>query len=385
MNQIYGHWGIPTSIHCGPNKLELLPVLCKNLNLEMPLLVTDKGLATQPITLKALDILQSNHIKTNLFCEIDENITIDNIKQGVCFFKQNQHDSIIAFGGGSAMDAGKAIALMCNQTLPLTHFIDEGERWRDAVTPLPHIIAIPTTAGTGSEVGRCAVVKNKNNQKLIIFHPHLLAKEVILDPELTTSLPPHLTAFTGMDALSHNLEAYCVNSFHPIADAVAKEAICLIKKSLLSAYEYPDDILARTQMMVASTMGATAFQKGLGAMHALSHAIGGLYGCHHGMLNAILMPYVLQFNRVAIEDKIINLAKTLNLAKPSFDGFVNWILDLRTKMAVPNDLSALNIKMNAADVVQYALIDPSAKGNPVPLDLNGLETIFSQATTPQAA
>lgn len=380
MQPLSGQWGFPTKIHCGSKTIENLVTFCQDLNIKRPLLVTDKGLSEHDVVKLTANILNAAKIDATLFCDIEENPKAANIKRGVEIYNQKKHDGVIAIGGGSALDAGKAIALMQNQTKPLTHFIDEGTRYKDANTPLCPIIAIPTTAGTGSEVGRCAVIVDEDTKKkLILFHPEMLPKLVILDPELTISLPTHLTAFTGMDALSHNLEAYCVNNFHPIADAIAVEGIHLIHKSLLNAYEYPDDIVARTQMLVASSMGATAFQKGLGAMHAISHSIGGLYGSHHGMLNAILMPYVLQFNRVAIEDKIIHLAKTLGLSKPNFEGFIDWVIELRGKMNVPNRLDDLDIEFDEQAVIKHALIDPSAGGNPVPLVKLGLESIFSNA------
>lgn len=370
------HWGLPTKIHCGSNAADLVGQLCQADQLNRPLVVTDHMLQDSQMCKRLLANLST--LSSSLFAEVHANPTCQDVLKGVQAFQEHRADCVIALGGGSALDAAKAIALMANQSLPVQHFIDEGTRWQDATLPLCPVIAIPTTAGTGSEVGRCAVVVDENTKrKLILFHPDLLPKHVILDPMLTVSLPARLTAFTGLDALSHNLEAFCVDSYHPICDAIAKEGIQLIAQNLMTAYQQPNHLEARQQMLVASSMGAIAFQKGLGAMHALSHSIGGLYGGHHGMLNAILMPYVLAFNQPAIEHKCLALCRVIGI-KERFDYFIEWVLKLRENLEVPHTLKDL-FEFDTKQVVSNALIDPTAPTNPIPLDRQNLEFIFSCA------
>ena len=311
-----------------------------------------------------------------------ENPTDEQVSAGVSLCQQHQIDGIIAIGGGSALDAGKAIAFMAAQTLLLFEFEDHNDNYKKANNQniLP-IIAIPTTAGTGSEVGRCSVISDtKQHRKRIIFHPQLLPTKVILDAELTVSLPSHLTAATGMDALSHNLEAYCASSFHPMADGIAVEGMRLIKNHLVNAVRNGNDMVAREHMLIASTMGATAFQKGLGAMHALAHSLGAMYNAHHGLLNAILMPYVLMANRSAIAAKIVPLANHIELPKKNFDGFMDWVLWLRNEINIPHTLNEIGIdSKEATKVASMSHSDPAASGNPIPFSISQYQQIFLNA------
>ncbi len=373
------NWHFPTEIIFGRGQLRQIPFLCKQLGINQPLIVTDEGLASSAI----INQLE-NHLKhtAKLFSGVTANPTDTQVAQGVSVCKRHRIDGIIAVGGGSALDAGKAIAFMVAQTLPIFNFEDHNDNYKKASNEniLP-VIAIPTTAGTGSEVGRCSVISDTaRRRKRIIFHPELLPAFVILDPELTISLPARLTAATGMDALSHNLEAYCAPCFHPMADGVAVEGIKLIKNNLLRAVRNGNDLEARENMLIASTMGATAFQKGLGAMHALAHSLGAMYDAHHGLLNAILMPYVLLANRSAIASKIVPLANHIELPKKNLDGFTDWVLWLRNEINIPHALSEIGISASdAAEVASMSHSDPAASGNPVSFSIAQYQRIFLNA------
>lgn len=307
------NWNYPTSIKVGAGRVRELPEACNALGFISPLLVTDMNLATLPIIETIMTHCRNGGLSIHLFAAIKANPTEENVMEGVDAFRKGKHDGIIAFGGGSALDAGKAIALMVGQQGSLWDFEDMGDNWRRANSKgIAGIIAIPTTAGTGSEVGRASVITDPQQKcKKIIFHPKMMPTTVILDPELIVDLPPHITAATGMDALSHCLEAYSAPGYHPMAEGIALEGIRLIKEHLPRVYQKGNDLVSRTQMLVASLMGATAFQRGLGAMHALAHPLGALYDAHHGRLNAILMPYVLQANQSIIESRIKRLANYL--------------------------------------------------------------------------
>ncbi|MFI5298082.1 MAG: iron-containing alcohol dehydrogenase [Polyangiales bacterium] len=380
--QLVGNWNYPTSIKAGAGRVAELGKWCRSLGLTKPLIVTDPGLATMPMLLDARDLLARDGLGVRVFSELRSNPIGRNVDDGVTAFRAGNHDGIVAFGGGSALDVGKAIALMVGQSRPLFDFEDVGDNWlRVAPAGVASCIAVPTTAGTGSEVGRASVITDDvAHVKKIIFHPKMLPAVVILDPELTFGLPEKLTAATGMDALSHCLEAYCVNSFHPLAAGVALEGMRLVKDHLPAACKHPTDAEARMHMLVASSMGATAFQRGLGAMHALAHPLGALYDAHHGMLNAVLMPYVLRANEPAIETVIASAARYLGLAKPTFQGFLDWVLALRAEIGIPHALSALGIDTrDKARVGQMAVEDPSAGGNPYPFTAEQYSHIFQCA------
>ncbi|MFC1748573.1 iron-containing alcohol dehydrogenase [Pseudomonadota bacterium] len=381
---LIGNWNYPTSIRFGAGRITELADACTQLGMSNPLLVTDAGLASLPMTSDALTSLNNTGLNGALFSNVKPNPTGDNINAGVKAYTAGNHDGVIAFGGGSGLDAGKAIALMAGQTRPIWDFEDAGDNWQ-RVDPngIAPIVAVPTTAGTGSEVGRASVIMDEAAQlKKIIFHPKMLPQIVIVDPALTTGLPATLTAATGMDALSHNLEAYCSPGYHPMADGIALEAIRMIKEHLPTAYREPHNIKARSQMLAASTMGATAFQKGLGGMHALAHPLGALYDAHHGMLNAILMPYVLSYNRPAIEERIVRLARYLDLDTYNFDSFLKWIVELRTELKIPNNLKDIGINDDKLDrVAAMAVEDPSAGGNPVLLTTEEYKGILEKAVT----
>ena len=382
IRNLAGNWNYPTAIAAGDGAILQLPDCCKQLGMLRPLLVTDPGLAVLPMIKAALDACRDAGIEPGLFSNIKGNPTGRNVVDGVAAFAAGGHDGIIAFGGGSAIDAAKAIALMVGQQQPLWDFADLGDNWELAdEAAIATIIAVPTTAGTGSEVGRVALITDEECQvKRIIFHPKLLPARVILDPQLTVGLPPAITAATGMDALSHNLEALCSPSYHPMAEGIAIEGIRLVSEYLPRAVENGNDITARMQMITASSMGATAFQKGLGAMHALAHPLGALYDAHHGLLNAVLMPYVLLVNRSAVGEKLERSARHMNLPNPGFDSFLDWVLRLRKAIAIPHSLGDLGIDDFQRELVgQMAVADPTAATNPVALSAEQYSELFSRA------
>lgn len=379
-----GNWNYPTSIKAGAGRASELGKWCRSVGLANPLIVTDSGLAGSPMIAEARDALDHDGFGVGVFSDLKSNPVGRNVDDGVAAFRAGKHDGIVAFGGGSALDVGKAIALMVGQSRPLFDFEDVGDNWlRVDAAGIARCIAIPTTAGTGSEVGRASVITDEDaHVKRIIFHPKMLPSVVILDPELTVGLPARLTAATGMDALSHCLEAYCAPFYHPLAAGVALEGMRLVKEHLAHAVKHPTDLEARMQMLVASSMGATAFQRGLGAMHALAHPLGALYDAHHGMLNAVLMPYVLRANEPAVEDLIVAAARYLALPNPTFQGFLDWILSLRAEIGIPHALSALGIDASEkARVGKMAVEDPSAGGNPYPFTAEQYAHIFQCAVT----
>ena len=361
------NWNYPTSVRVGAGRIAELAAACQTLGMKAPLLVTDPGLALLPMVDNALQQCQAAGLRVALFQHIKANPTGENIIDGISAYHAGKHDGVIAFGGGSALDAGKAIALMIGQDRPLWDFEDVGDNWkRINVAGMAPVVAIPTTAGTGSEVGRASVITDQEQHiKKIIFHPNMLPQIVILDPELTRALPASITAATGMDALSHNLEAYCSTYYHPMAEGIAIEGIRRVKEYLPRAVHTGHDLEARTQMLVASSMGATAFQRGLGAMHALAHPLGAIYDAHHGRLNAILMPYVLQANRRVIEPKILRLATYLQI-NDGFDGFLQWIVDMRRDLGIEHTLAEIGIdEQHLERIAQMATEDAAASGNPI--------------------
>ncbi|WP_432472060.1 iron-containing alcohol dehydrogenase [Amphritea sp. HPY] len=382
MSQLQANWSYPSSIRTGAGRLKELPQVCLQLGMQAPLLVTDPGLVGRSMVQDALELCRGAGLQVELFSDVQGNPTLKNVEDGVFTYRAGKHDGVIAFGGGSALDAAKAVALMSGQDCSLWNFEDVGGSGkRIEGTEVAPIVALPTTAGTGSEVSRAAVITDKiKHRKRIIFHPDMLPAVVILDPKLTIGLPSDITAATGMDALSHNLEAFCSPLYHPIADGIAVEGIRLVKDYLGRAVEDGNDLEARTQMLVASSMGATAFQKGLGGTHALAHPLGGLYNAHHGLLNAILMPYVLQANRQAIEGRIERLARYLNLPNPGFDSFLRWVVELRDELGIPHSLASIDIDDSAAEKIgKMAAMDLSAGSNPILFDAQEYATIFKDA------
>ena len=375
------NWNYPTSIWFGPGRVGDLANAARDLGMEHPLLVTDRGLVGLQPELQASEALRAAGLPFFTFSDFEGNPTGADVMTGVEVFRQGSHDGVIALGGGSALDVGKAIALMSGQQLQLWDLEDVGDWWTradpDGIAP---IVAVPTTAGTGSEVGRCSVVVNQaQKRKVVIFHPAMLPGRVIADPGLTIGLPPGLTAAVGMDALSHNLEALCAPGFHPMADGIAVEGICLIARSLVRAVRDGTDLEARADLLVAATMGATAFQKGLGAMHALSHPIGAHLGSHHGLTNAVVMPYVLSFNREAVTDRLAEVAQLLGKGR-DFESFFAWVLELRRELGIPNTLEPLGfLPEHAAELAPEALKDPTASTNPVELTEMNLEGLYQSA------
>ena len=377
------NWNYPTTMWVGENRIIDIAEACKFLNILKPLMVTDKGLAETEIVKKTLSVLKDNNLNAQLYSNVVGNPTGNNVIEGVESYKKNDCDGVIAFGGGSGLDVGKAVAFMSGQTLPIWDFEDVGDNWKKANSDsIPPIIAIPTTAGTGSETGRASVILNEQTGvKNIIFHPKFLPSIVILDPVLTVGLPPKLTAATGMDALAHNLEAYCAPGYHPMADGIALEGMRLINKWLLEAVNNGSNLEARMNMITAASMGSTAFQKGLGAIHSLSHPVNALNNVHHGLSNAIFMPYVLTFNKKVIEKKIIKICDYLELKDRSFDGFINWVLVLRKKLNIPHKLSEV-IKekdLQLDRLSKMALDDPSTGGNPKKLTEADMKTMYQHS------
>jgi alcohol dehydrogenase len=357
----------PTAIKFGAGRIKELAEHCKANGISRPLLVTDKGLAAMPMVADILSGLKKAGLKAEIFADVRPNPVEENVLAGCKVFLAGKHDGVVALGGGSGLDIGKLIALMHSQNLSVFELEDIGDWWTRAdASVISPIIAVPTTAGTGSEVGRAAVVTHPiTHEKKIIFHPAMMPKVALLDPELTVGLPPKLTAATGMDALAHNLEAYCAPFYHPWSAGVALEGMRLVKDNLAKAVKKPRDLDARGNMLVASAMGATAFQRGLGAIHALAHPFGGLYDAHHGLLNGIIMPYVVKANRRKIEKDIQRAAAYLGI-KGGFNGFLKWILALRKELGIPHALKDIGIDIKRLDeVAAMAIKDPSAGGNPI--------------------
>ena len=377
------NWNYPTTMWVGENRIKDIALACKDLKINKPLLVTDNGLAQSDIVKNTLLILKDNGIDAALYSNVVGNPTGTNVTEGADYYNKNNCNGVIAFGGGSGLDVGKAVAFMSGQTLPIWDFEDVGDNWTKAnADKIAPIIAVPTTAGTGSETGRASVILNEETGvKNIIFHPNFLPSIVILDPTLTIGLPPKMTAATGMDALAHNLEAYCAPGYHPMADGIALEGMRLINDWLLEAVNNGSNIEARQNMLTAASMGSTAFQKGLGAIHSLSHPVNALNNIHHGLSNAIFMPFVLTFNRDVIEKKIIKICDYLELEDKTFDGFVNWVLDLRKKLDMPHKLSEV-IDEKDFDIdrlSKMALADPSTGGNPKKLTVDDMKIMYQHS------
>jgi alcohol dehydrogenase class IV len=372
------NWNYPTPIRFGIDRVKELSLFIDELKISNPLIVTDPQFREVNQFKGIIDSLNNSNKNYSIFSEIKGNPTGKNINDGVDVFLKNENDGVIAIGGGSSLDAGKAVAFMSQQKENIWYFEDIGDNWTKAIIDnLPKVIAIPTTAGTGSETGRASlIVDEETYTKKIIFHPTMLPDLVVLDPSLTISLPKHLTAATGMDALAHCLEAYCSNNFHPMAHGIALEGIKIIKENLVTAYNDPGNIEARAKMLVSSMMGSTAFQKGLGAIHSLSHPINAVNDVHHGLSNAIFMPYVVKFNQSQIEERIFFLSKYIDLENQSFDGFLQWILDLRKQLAIPHTLKDLNINFDFDKLSKMALVDPSTSTNPLDLNEDDMKALY---------
>ena len=383
MQRTRANWNYPTAIRFGAGRINELADACRSIGISRPLLVTDAGLAALPITQRALRLLADAGLEPALFADVRPNPVEANLQAGQIAFIQGHHDGVVAFGGGSGLDTGKLIAFMARQKRPVWDFEDIDDWWTRADSQaIAPIVAVPTTAGTGSEVGRAGVLTDAATQtKKVIFHPKMMPGVVICDPELTTGLPPHITAGTGMDALAHCLEAYCAPGYHPMAEGIAVEGMRLVFQNLRRVITNGHDIEARGHLMSAAAMGATAFQKGLGAIHALSHPVGALYDTHHGMTNAVFMPYVLHFNRSAIEDRIARLAAWLGIER-GFDGFLAAVLELRHDVGVPHTLAGLNVDdRHRSRIAAMAVVDPTAGGNPVRLTESAADALFVAAMT----
>ena len=376
------NWNYPTTVWAGEDRTSELTEACTISKIKNPLFVTDKDLISLPMTIKVINDLKKKFNVLKVFSDFSGNPIGKNISEGVEIYNKNSCDGVIAFGGGSALDVGKAIAFMCGQKRSIWDFEDISDHWKRAdESRISPIIAIPTTAGTGSETGRAsAIINEETGIKKIIFHPKFMPTIVILDPKLTLDLPPRITAATGMDALAHNLEAFCAPGFHPMADGIALEGMRLIKNSLSEAVSNGQNITARTEMLAAASMGSTAFQKGLGAIHSLSHPINAQFNVHHGLSNAIFMPYVLTFNKKEISKKIISACDYLGLEK-SFESFVNWIIDLRKEFNIPHKLSEVvdEQKIDLDKLSEMAFEDPSTGGNPKKLTIADMKIMYQHS------
>ena len=376
------NWSYPTAVRFGPGRIAELPDSLAAARISKPLFVTDPGLVDLPIVATALGILTRAKVPFAVFSKVDGNPTLKNLEDGIAAYKAGGHDGVIAFGGGSGMDVGKLIAFMSGQTRPVFDFEDREDWWTranaDGIAP---IVAVPTTAGTGSEVGRAAVVTDPSDHtKKIIFHPLMLPKVVIADPELTIGLPPAITAWTGMDALSHCLESYCSPFFHPLGEGIALEGMRLVKEWLPVAVADGRNINARAFMLAASSMGAVAFQKGLGAMHSMSHPCSSLRGTHHGLTNAVVMPYVLVHNTSAVGERLAALARYLDLPTKSAEGVIEWVLKLRKELGIPHTLKEIGVDEDViAEAAPMAEHDPSTGGNPRPVKAADFEVLYRKA------
>jgi len=382
ITSLAGNWNYPTRVRFGVGRIKELAQCCRSLGVKRPLLVTDPGLVKLPMVADAVAANNEAKLPTSVFSAIKPNPVGQNVLDGLKAYRSGGHDGVIAFGGGSAMDAGKTIAFMAGQKRPLWDFEDVGDNWKRAdESGIAPIVAVPTTSGTGSEVGRASVVIDEaSHTKKILFHPKMQPSLVICDPALVAGLPPQITAATGMDALAHCLEAYSVNAYHPMADGIALEGMRLVHDWLPEVVANGGNLEARAHMMAAAAMGATAFQKGLGAIHSLSHPVGALYDTHHGLTNAVFMPYVLVFNRPAIEERMTRLARYLNLKKPSFQAVLDWTLALRAQFKMPHTAAALGVKEDRVDEIsRMAEKDPTAPGNPVPAGAAEMRRILDAA------
>ena len=380
---MHTNWTYPTNIRFGAGRIDELAEACVAAGIHKPLLVTDPGIAALPITEKAVEVLKSAELECAVFCDVQVNPTAANVEAGLQQMRDGGYDGVVAFGGGSALDAAKVIAFMWGQNRPMWDFEDIGDWWTRAdEAGIAPIVAVPTTAGTGSEVGRAGVILNEQTHtKKIIFHPKMLPMQVICDAELTVGLPPLMTAGTGLDAFVHCLEAFCAPSYHPMSEGIAVEGMRLVKEYLPRAYQDGTDLEARGNMLSAAAMGATAFQKGLGGVHALSHPVGAVYNTHHGLTNAVFMPYVLEFNRTAIESKVERLAAWLGISG-GFDGFMQYILQIRQSLGIVHTIDQLGVDDHQfRRIAEMAVEDPSAAGNPIKLEVALCEKLMENAYT----
>jgi alcohol dehydrogenase class IV len=375
-------WNYPTRMVFGVGAIARLPGLCKEEGMNNPLLVTDEGLKDMPIVADTLALVKQGGTGIGIFAGVKGNPTSGNVEAGLKVFRDGGHDGVIAFGGGSGIDAGKAIAFMAGQDRPIWDFEDVGDNWlRAKLDTIAPVIAVPTTSGTGSEVGRASVISNEESkEKKIIFHPTMLPEIALCDPELTRGLPAHLTAATGFDAFVHCFEAFCAPGYHPMADGIALEGMVLAAKHLPEAVRDGNNMEARTHMMSVAAMGATAFQKGLGGVHAISHTVGAMYDTHHGLTNAVVMPYVVRANRPAIEEQIARIGRALELDAANFDGVFDWLMTFREGIDIPNTLKDIKVPDTDADEIgERSVLDPSAGGNPIQHDAATYADIFRKA------
>jgi len=381
-SELQGDWSFPTRMHFGAGRIAELPEVLASISIARPLFVTDEGLADLPIVQECLAMLRDAKIDVEFYSEVQGNPTEANVDGGLKLFRESERDGVIAFGGGSALDTAKTIALMAGQQHPLWDFVDSDEGWMlvDAGATAP-LVAVPTTAGTGSEVGRAAVILDEvAHIKKIVWHPSMMPDVVISDPQLTVGLPPAITAWTGIDAMVHAIEAVCSPAFHPMAEGIGIEAIRRVAQWLPVAVEEGSNLEARGNMLVAASMGATAFQKGLGSIHSISHVVGALYNTHHGLTNAVVLPYGLIQNEKACADKLAHLAKVIGLPQATSGAFIDYVYSLRERFDIPNTLAGLNVDaQRAQEIGELAFLDPSTPGNAMPIDAGGLQRLFVAA------
>jgi len=379
---LWGNWNFPTAVRFGVGRISELADACKSLGMTKPLLVTDPGLIALPMVSAAIAANEGAGLPTGVFSDVQPNPISQNVTDGVAVYRDGGHDGVIAFGGGSALDAAKVIAFMAGQTRPMWDFEDIGDNWTRA-TPdgIAPIVAVPTTSGTGSEVGRAGVITNEETHiKKVIFHPKMMPGVVISDPALTVGLPPHITAGTGLDAYIHCFEAFCAPGYHPMAEGIAVEGMRLVKDWLPLAVEDGTNLVARANMLCAASMGATAFQKGLGAIHSLAHPVGAVYNVHHGLANAVFWPYVMEFNRDAISKRMRRLARYLGLKNSNFDGVMEWTLEFRKQMNIPHTARELGVEEHRLDeLAEMAANDPTASGNPIKVGSAEMRKMYQAA------
>jgi alcohol dehydrogenase class IV len=377
-----GNWNYPTAIKFGAGRINELPQHLDATGIKRPLIVTDAGIAAMPMMMSIKDMLNAAKVEFAVFSEVKPNPSETNVYAGLEVLRKGQHDGVVALGGGSPLDAGKVIAFMAGQKRKMWDFEDIGDWWTRAdAKGIAPVIAIPTTAGTGSEVGRAGVITQEaTHTKKVIFHPGMMPKVTICDPELTVGMPPRITAGTGIDALAHCFEAYCAPGYHPLADGIALEGMRLVKEFLPRAFKDGKDLEARAHMMSAAAMGATAFQKGLGAIHSLSHPVGSLYDTHHGMTNGLFFPYIMQFNKKMIAERMVRVAAYLGLKKRNYAGMLDWILALREELGVPHDLPTFKVDDKKFDLMsKMAPKDPTAGGNPRKLTASAAHKLYEAA------
>jgi alcohol dehydrogenase class IV len=371
-------FSFPTTIHFGPGARRLVDDHLKQHGIARPLIVTDRGLATLPILADFRSLLAG--LAVEVYAGVHGNPTKGQVDGGAAAFKAHRADCVIGFGGGAALDVAKAVALMAVHEGDVLEYAWDHPNVRPIVNALPHFIALPTTSGTGSEVGRSSVISHdETHVKKFVFSPALLAKAVFADPELTLALPPAVTAATGLDALTHNVESYLSPAYHPLCDGIALEGARIAARALATAVREPGDLPARSDMMMSSLMGAVAFQKDLGAVHSCAHALGTVADMHHGLANGIMIDHVMRFNADAAGAKMAELARVCGAGVSAAD-FVSWLGKLKAEVGIPATLAARGVTAaHIPALVEVAVKDTCHQTNPKPCTAEDFRRIFAAA------